>query len=108
MSRNTILYVETPVLRSELAGEPVGEYERTGERQFFDIRPLSGREYVQAQQVQSTATHELRCVYFAGANTSMRLTAGESETPTRVFNVESVVNDNENNRSLVWRCQEVT
>ncbi len=103
-----ILHVETPVLRSELLGEPVGEYERTGWREWFEIRPLSGREYVQGQQVQSSVTHELRCVHFAGANTGMRLTAGEdADNPTRIFNVESVVNENEANRFLVWRVVEV-
>jgi SPP1 family predicted phage head-tail adaptor len=105
----TILHVETPVVRNELLGEPLGEYERTGLREWFDIRPLSGREYSQSQQVQSNVTHEMKCVYFAGAKTGMRLTAGDdAENPTRVFNVESVVNDKENNRHLVWRCVEVT
>lgn len=104
-----ILHVETPIVRSELAGEPVGEFERTGRREWFDVRPLSGREYTQTQQIQSNVTHELRCVYFAGANTSMRLTAGDdAENPSRTFNVESVVNENEANRFLVWRVVEVT
>lgn len=107
--KTTRLYVEAPVVRSELQGEPVGDYQRTGRKAKFKITPLSGREYVQAQQVQSNVTHELKCPYFAGANSSMRLTAGEvAATPTRIFNVESVVNENEANRFLVWRCVEVT
>lgn len=107
MRANTILHVETPRLGNELLGEPVDGYERTGRREWFEIRPLSAREYVQAQQVQSSVSHELRCVYFSGANTGMRLTAGETDTPTRIFNVESVVNENEANRFLVWRVVEV-
>jgi len=104
MNANTILWVETPKLGSELLGEPVGKYERTGRREWFDIRPLSGREFVRGQQVQSNVTHELKCPYFAGANTGMRLT---NEAGTRIFNVESVVNENEANRFLVWRVVEV-
>ncbi len=89
-------------------GEPVGEFERTGRVARFKAKPISGREYVQGQQVQSNVTHELRCIHFAGAHTGMRLTAGDdAESPTRIFNVESVVNENEANRFLVWRVVEV-
>ncbi len=101
---NTILHIETPVHRSELAGEPIGEYERSGVSEWFDIRPLSSREYVQGQQIQSSVTHELKCRHFAGANTAMRLVTADG---LRTFNVESVVNENEANRHLVWRCTEV-
>lgn len=110
MTGKTIrLHVETPVLRSELSGEPMGEYERTSRAARFKIKPVTGREYVQGQQFQSNITHELKCPYFAGANSAMRLTAGDDAgNPTRIFNVESVVNENEANRFLVWRCVEVT
>jgi SPP1 family predicted phage head-tail adaptor len=107
--KTTRLHIEVPIMRSELQGEPVGEYARTGRKAKFKIVPLTGREYVQAQQVQSNVTHELKCPYFSGANSSMRLTAGEeAATPSRIFNVESVVNEKEQNRFLVWRCVEVT
>lgn len=102
---NTILRIEVPVHRSELAGEPVGEYKWTGQIEWFEIRPLSSREYVQGQQIQSNVTHELKCHYFAGANTAMRLVTADG---LRTFNVESVVNEDEANRHLVWRCTEVT
>ena len=103
------LYVERPVLRSEVMGEPVGEFERTGRVARFKVKPISGREYVQGQQVQSNITHELKCPHFTDeVHTGMRLTAGDNaEAPTRIFNVESVVNENEANRFLVWRVAEV-
>lgn len=102
---NTILFVETLVLHSELLGEPQGTHTRTGVKQWFEIRPLSAREFAQGQQINSVVSHELKCVFFAGANTSMRLT---TESGTRIFNVDSVVNENEANRFLVWRCTEVS
>ena len=105
MRANTILHIETPTLHNELLGEPQGEYTRTGVKQWFEIRPLSAREFAQGQQINSVVSHELRCVFFAGANSSMRLT---NEAGTRIFNVDSVVNENEANRFLVWRCTEVT
>lgn len=103
MKANTILFVEAPNSGNELLGEPVGGYARTGRKEWFEIRPLSAREFAQGQQIQSVVTHELKCPFFAGANNSMRLA---NEAGTRVFNVDSVVNENEANRFLVWRCTE--
>jgi len=100
-----ILHIEIPIPGNELEGTPVGGYERTGQKAWFEIRPLSSRELVIGQQIQSLATHELKCVFFAGAHSAMRLT---NEAGTRVFNVDSVVNENEANRFLVWRAQEET
>lgn len=105
---NTILHIETPVHRSELAGEPVGEYERTGRREWFEIIPSGGGEYVQAKQAEASITHVLRCRYFSGANSMMRLTAGEWASPSRIFSVDSVVNVNEENRFLEWTAIEKT
>ena len=107
MSFNTLLHIEEPVDGNELAGIPIGTYERTGARAWFEVRTQGGREYLQAQQMQSAATHQLRCVRFSGAHSRMRLTAGEGETPTRVLNVLSVVDENDGGRFLVWQCQEV-
>lgn len=108
MRANTILHVEVPVTRNELAGEPTGDYERTGRREWFEIIPIGGGEYVQGRQSESSITHVLRCHYFAGANSLMRLTAGESATPSRIFSVDSVVNVNEENRFLEWSAIEKT
>lgn len=66
------------------------------------IQPLTGREYEQAQQMQSNTTHKIKTRWFEGANSAMRLVRGN-----RVFEVESVVNEFERNRWLIWRCSEV-
>jgi SPP1 family predicted phage head-tail adaptor len=103
MRANTILHVEVPVPGNELEGTPVGGFARTGQKAWFEIRPLSSRELVVGQQIQSLVSHELKCAFFTGAHNAMRLT---NEAGTRIFNVESVVNENESNRFLVWRCVE--
>jgi SPP1 family predicted phage head-tail adaptor len=105
MRANTILHVEVPVPGNELEGTPVGGFARTGQKAWFEIRLMSSRELVIGQQIQSLVTHELKCAFFAGANSTMRLT---NEAGTRIFNVDSVVNENEANRFLVWRCVEAT
>lgn len=66
------------------------------------IVPLSGSEYLRAQQMQSTSSHRIRTEFVAGVNPRMRIVYG-----ARVFNVQSVVNVEERNRELEWMCTEV-
>ena len=58
------------------------EAERWGE-----LSPLSGREFWNAQQVQSNVTHRVRLRYFEGLSTQHRLRIDD-----RDFEVSSVVN----------------
>lgn len=102
------LHIEENTPGNELAGEDADNWERV-RREWFEITPLTGREYVQARQMQSDVSHRLRCVYFPGAHSLMRLTAGDdSSSPERTFHVESVVNVGEENRFLEWMCREAT
>lgn len=107
MSRNTVLHIEEPVAASELAGDETGQFVRI-DKDWFEVMPLSGREYIQAQQQASNVTHRLRCDYRTGMHSRLRITAGnDPDNPTRVFNVRSVVNVEEKNRELEWMCEEV-
>lgn len=94
------LTIESYDVGSELEGRP-GEWREVG-RVFAEITPLSGREYLQAQQMQASVTHRIRSEYLAGMTARMRLTHG-----TRVFSVASVVNVDEKCRELEWMCTEV-
>ena len=103
-----LLTVQTLDIGDELAGEPPewGDLRR----EWFEITPLTGREYNQAQQMQSNVTHKMRCTYWAGANSRMRLikpNVEDRDNPLRTFNVQSVVNVGERNRELEWMCTEV-
>jgi head-tail adaptor len=101
-----ILHVEERTVGNELAGEPAESWARV-RREFFDIEPLTGREYVQAQQMQSNVSHKMTSPWFPGYSSRQRLTRGDDKNnPERVFNVASVVNVGENNRQLEWMCQE--
>jgi SPP1 family predicted phage head-tail adaptor len=102
-----ILHIEERTTGNELAGEPPETWTRVT-REWFDVEPLTGREYIQAQQVQSSVSHKMRSPYLGGMHSGMRLTAGENAAePSRVFNVASVVNVGENNRELEWMAEEV-
>jgi len=72
--------------------------------EWFSIEPLSGREYETAMQIKSAVTHKAESVYFQGATSELRLRTADK---SRYFNVESVVNDKEQNRKLLWRLVEV-
>ncbi len=108
MRRNTLLWIEDRTTGNELAGEPPETWTRRARPEYFEIQPLTGQEYMQAQQMQATVRHKLRCVYLPNCSPQVRLTAGEdANNPTRTFNVRSVVNVGERNRELEWMAEEV-
>lgn len=103
-----VLDIEDRTLGNELAGEPAETWALV-QREYFDLRPLTAREYVAGQQVQSTTSHMATSPYLSGMHTGLRLvTRNEAGEVSRQFNAESVVNVGENNRQLEWRLQEVT
>lgn len=108
MKRNTLLWLEDMTAGNQFENEPAETWTRRNNPAWFSIETLSGTEYMQAQQMQSSVTHKLRCEYLANCNPRMRLTAGaDADSPTRTFHVQSVVNVNEQNRELLWMVTEV-
>lgn len=69
---------------------------------WFDIRPLSGREYMDAQQANADVTHTIRCHYKRGVTPKMRLLCG-----SRVFEFLAVINWGERNEELRIMAREV-
>jgi SPP1 family predicted phage head-tail adaptor len=68
---------------------------------YCDIRPLSGQEQLLAQQTEATVTHRIGTEFIPGVTPEMKVVAGG-----RVFEIVSVVNVNEANRSLELNCIE--
>jgi SPP1 family predicted phage head-tail adaptor len=62
-----------------------------------EIWPLSARQYFAAREVQSSATHRIRCHYLSGVDTSMRGNLGDG---AEYYYFESVVNVGHWNREL--------
>ena len=94
-----LLTIERPVTGNDLDGVP-DSWEHVAE-EWGDIHPLTGKEYERAEQMQSSTTHRIRTHLVKGADSAMRLLLG-----TRVFAVESVVNEGERGRWSLWRCVE--
>ena len=69
---------------------------------WADVRPLSGREYFSAQQVQSEVTTQIWLRYLDGIMPTMRVKLGK-----RALEIVSVLNTQERNVSLQLMCKEV-
>lgn len=70
---------------------------------YAKIEPLSGREFFEAQRVDSDITHQITMRNYSGLTTSHRITYG-----SRTFNIESVINTDERDWKTVVMCREST
>jgi SPP1 family predicted phage head-tail adaptor len=83
---------------------------------YADIRPLRGRELFDAQQVQAHVTHAIETEFIYGVTAAMKVRVAkpelvnedepDAEENFRFFNIETVINVNEANRSLELLCTE--
>jgi SPP1 family predicted phage head-tail adaptor len=85
----------------DTAGQVVDNWTPFATNLWASIRPLTGEEVLQAQQVQAEVTHEVKLRYLAGVTPQLRVLFG-----ARVFNILSVVNTDERNYELVLLCKE--
>ncbi|TNH06633.1 phage head closure protein [Testudinibacter sp. TR-2022] len=68
---------------------------------WAEVKPLSGREYFAAEQVQSEITTQIWLRYRPDIQPTMRVKWGD-----RTFEVISVINHNERNTALQLMCKE--
>lgn len=66
------------------------------------INPISGREYYQAETINSDLTHKVRLRYRKGITPDMRILYKD-----RIFNIVSVINEYEKNAILQLMCREL-
>lgn len=69
---------------------------------WADVRPISGREYFSAQQVQSEITTQIWLRHLDGVLPTMRVKFG-----SRTLEIVSVLNTQERNISLQLMCKEI-
>ena len=74
---------------------------------WASIEPLSGREYYQANQTQSSVDHRISMRYQSGIQTYDRVKFKSGET-VRYFDILSVINLEERNITLELMCKEFT
>ena len=69
------------------------------------VKPMSSKELVASNQVQSNATHEVKLRY----DSSLNLTAKDRILyDGRFLNIESIINVGERNKEYVLICKEET
>lgn len=89
-------------------------------KEYVSLEPLSGRELINAQQVQAQTTHKLRLHYSPGTSKVTPRDRAKWKKPEpvdtsdlnadcnyRIFNIESVINVREQNRELEMMVVEV-
>ena len=104
MRAGALRHTVTVQQRTELPdsfGEPAQTWTTMHADQPASIEPLSGRELINAQAIQSDVTHRVRMRYVAGVETKHRVAFG-----TRVFDIRAVRNVNERNIELEMLCTE--
>ena len=69
---------------------------------WASINPISGREYYQAETINSDLTHKVRLRYRKGITPDMRILYKD-----RIFNIVSVINEYEKNAILQLMCREL-
>lgn len=70
---------------------------------WANVEPLSGREFIQAQQTQTMYSHRIRTRFFSDFNESMRILY-----KNQVYEIESIINVDERNRELEIMCTEMS
>jgi len=69
---------------------------------YASITPLAGKEYFASKQVNAKVSHKIECRFISGVLPNMRIVYG-----TRIFNIESVINIREVNKTLQIMAVEV-
>lgn len=66
---------------------------------WASVRPLSGRELLAAQQVESVVDHEIEIRYRAGVTAKMRVVFEDV-----IYNIEAVLDPELRHERLILRC----
>jgi SPP1 family predicted phage head-tail adaptor len=98
-----LVTIEQRATTPDTYGEPAQTWTTLQADQPASIEPLSGRELINAQAVQSDVTHRVRMRYVAGIETKHRIVFG-----TRVLDIRAIRNVDE--RGIEWEllCTEGT
>ena len=68
---------------------------------WAQVSPLSGKEYLSNNELQSSVTGRVSMRYLAGVTTDMRINWND-----RMFDIISIINTEERNRELILMVEE--
>ncbi|WP_164906074.1 phage head closure protein [Gudongella oleilytica] len=94
------------VIEESIAGRDSFGAETSGWIQFAkvwaDVAPVSGREFLAFKQINAEISTKVTIRYLAGVTTEMRVLFKD-----RIFEINSIINIEEKNVSLLLMCKEV-
>ena len=94
--RHRVTVQASTITQDATTGEEIKAW-ATAATPWARVRPLSGREYLQAEQVEASASHEISFLSVSGLTTSHRILWG-----TRVFDINHINDLDE--RGIEQRC----
>jgi len=92
--------IQKPVITHDNIGQEVESWQEVA-IVWASIEPLSGKEYFNAQQVNSEISTKVCIRYMAGITSKMRIVF-----KTHIYNILSVINFEERNIYLQLLCSE--
>lgn len=94
------IVIQQSIITRDSYGQPVASWVSVA-TVWAAIEPLSGRELIAAQAVQSEITTRISLRYLPGITSAMRVVHG-----TRIYNIKTLLNLDERNRELQLMCSE--
>ena len=88
--------IQFPSHTEDASGDPVLDGWTTFATVWAFVKPLSGREIVQAQQLHAETNHSISLRFMKGINTSQRVLFNG-----KAYSILSVINTNEANEELI-------
>ena len=103
--------IQTPAETRNARGEVTRTYPTVAVVRA-SVEPLSGKEMIVAQQVDSQVTTRVRLRYLAGVTSHSRVQLlgpdGDPDHPTRTLHVLSVIDHDQRHISMELMCEDVT
>jgi SPP1 family predicted phage head-tail adaptor len=98
--RHRIILEESRITRDSFGAE-IFEWVQVSEI-WADVTPLSGKEFVAFKQINAEISSKVTLRYQSGIDTKMRVLFND-----RIFEILSIINQDEKNIALVLMCKEV-
>jgi len=110
-SRNVLMTFEAPVVSADEYGGQVVQVWQPVASAWCEMKTLSAFERLRALRLQVLATHEIVagwCMELAAVDTTYRVNVTSQIDPqkTRIMNILSVINTDEQNEELVMLAEE--
>ena len=96
-----LISIQQPALAADGVGEMLPAWSTLYASLYAEVEPLSGKEAIAKDQINSNVTHRVRTRYVPGVLPAMRVLYG-----ARTLQIQHVMNVSERDRELELSCVE--